>query len=427
MSNDWGFNTISLHEGHTIDADTGSRAVPIYQTTSYVFRDHVHAAKLFALEESGNIYTRITNPTNDVLEKRIARLENGIGALVTASGHSAEFLALLNIVETGQEIVSSSSLYGGTYNMFAATLPKMGIKTVFVNVKDPDSFRRAVTEQTRAFYVETLGNPELEIADIEAIAKVAHEAGVPLIVDNTLATPYLIRPIDYGADIVIHSTTKFIGGHGNSMGGIIVDSGNFNWKNGKFPGLVDPDPSYHGISYANDCGAAAYIIKARVQLLRDLGPAASPVNSFLILQGVETLSLRMQRHCENALAVAEYLEQHPQVSWVRYPGLKSTPNYELTQKYLSKGQGALLVFGIKGGEEAGIRFVNAVKLFSHVANVGDTRSLIIHPASTTHSQLSPEQRLTAGVTDDLIRLSIGIEDIDDIIADLEQAFKQSQI
>ncbi|MGE5379944.1 MAG: O-acetylhomoserine aminocarboxypropyltransferase/cysteine synthase family protein [Methylocystaceae bacterium] len=427
MSNNWGFDTISIHEGHTVDKDTGSRAVPIYQTTSYVFRDDVHAASLFALEEPGYIYTRITNPTNEVLEKRIARLENGVGALVTASGHSAELLAILNIVENGQEIVSSASLYGGTYNLFASTLPKLGINTVFADVKDPDSFGRAANEKTRAFYVETMGNPELEIADIETIAQIAHQVGVPLIVDNTFATPYLVRPIDYGADIVIHSTTKFIGGHGSSMGGIIVDSGKFNWANGKYPGLVDPDPSYHGISYVNDCGAAAYITKARVQLLRDLGPAASPFNSFLILQGVETLSLRMQRHSENALAVAEYLEKHPQVNWVRYPGLKSNPNYDLACKYLKKGFGAMMAFGIKGGEEAGKKFVNAVELLSHVANVGDTRSLIIHPASTTHSQLNSEQRLAAGVSDDLIRLSIGIEDISDIIADFEQAFAKSRL
>lgn len=427
MSNNWGFDTISVHEGHAVDSATGSRAVPIYQTTSYVFHDDVHAAKLFALEEPGYIYTRITNPTNEVLEKRIARLENGVGALVTASGHSAEFLAIINIVEAGQELVSSSSLYGGTYNLFAATLPKLGISTAFVDVKDPENFRKAVTDKTRAFYVETLGNPELEIADIEVIARIAHEVGVPLIVDNTFATPYLVRPIDYGADIVIHSTTKFIGGHGSSMGGIIVDSGKFNWNNGKFPGLVDPDPSYHGISYTNDCGAAAYITKARVQLLRDLGPAASPFNSFLILQGVETLSLRMQRHSENALTIARYLEKHPQVNWVRYPGLPGSPNYDLARKYLTKGFGAMLTFGIKGGEEAGKRFVNAAELFSHVANVGDTRSLVIHPASTTHSQLNSEQRLAAGVSDDLIRLSIGIEDVNDLIADFEQAFAKSQV
>jgi len=427
MSDNWGFDTISVHEGHVPDSATGSRAVPIYQTTSYVFHDDVHAAKLFALEEPGYIYTRITNPTNEVLEKRIARLENGVGALVTASGHSAEFLAIINIVEAGQELVSSSSLYGGTYNLFASTLPKLGITTAFVDVKDPENFRKAVTDKTRAFYVETLGNPELEMADIQAIASIAHEVGVPLIVDNTFATPYLVRPIDHGADIVIHSTTKFIGGHGSSMGGIIVDSGKFDWKNGKFPGLVDPDPSYHGISYANDVGAAAYITKARVQLLRDLGPAASPFNSFLILQGVETLSLRMQRHSENALTIAEYLENHPQVSWVRYPGLPSSASYDLAKKYLTKGFGAMLTFGIKGGEEAGKRFVNAVELFSHVANVGDTRSLIIHPASTTHSQLNSEQRLAAGVSDDLIRLSIGIEDINDLIADFEQAFTKSQV
>ncbi|MCX8053748.1 MAG: O-acetylhomoserine aminocarboxypropyltransferase/cysteine synthase [Armatimonadetes bacterium] len=422
MENRYGFDTLALHAGHEIDP-TGSRAVPIYQTTSYVFRDTEHAARLFALEESGFIYTRLQNPTVDVLEKRIAALEGGAAAVCTASGQSAETLCILNVAKAGDEIVSSSALYGGTYTLFNNTLRRLGINTVFVDSTDPENYRRAITSRTRLLYGETIGNPKLEVLDIETVAKIAHEAGIPLVVDNTVATPYLCRPFEWGADIVIHSLTKWLGGHGTSLGGVIVDSGRFDWTNGKFPELVEPDPSYHGVSYTESFGEAAFAAKVRVVALRDIGPAISPFNAFLVLQGIETLSLRMARHSENALKVAEHLTRHPAVSWVNYPGLPNHPSHALAQKYLPRGCSSIVGFGVKGGYEAGVRFINRVKLLSHLANIGDARSLVIHPASTTHQQLTPEERLAAGVTDDFIRLSIGLEDVDDIIADINQALE----
>ncbi len=421
-----GFDTLALHAGQTPDPTTGARAVPIYQTTSYVFRDTDHAANLFALKEFGNIYTRIMNPTWAVLEERVAALEGGAAALVTASGQAAETLAILNLCGAGDHIVSSASLYGGTYNLFHYTLSKLGIETTFVDPSHPGNFHYAIRPNTKLVYAETLGNPKNDVLDLEAVANVAHEAGLPLFIDNTVATPYLCRPIDWGADIVIHSLTKFLGGHGTSVGGIIVDSGNFDWANGKFPGFTEPDPSYHGLKFAEAFGAIAFILKTRVQLLRDLGPALSPFNAFLILQGVETLSLRVQRHSDNALKVAELLGTHPSVTWVNYPGLPSAPTHELATKYLRHGFGAILGFGIRGGAEAGIKFINNVKLLSHLVNIGDAKSLVVHPASTTHQQLTPEERLATGVTDDFIRLVIGIEDIDDILADIDQALHASQ-
>lgn len=422
----WGLETISIHGGQEPDPTTGSRAVPIYQTTSYVFRDTQHAANLFALQESGNIYTRIMNPTQDVFEKRVAELEGGVGALATASGQAAITYSILNIAGPGDEIVSSTNLYGGTYNLFAVTLKKLGIDVKFVDPRDPENFRRAITARTKALFAETIGNPRVDVLDIKAVAKVAHGAGVPLIIDNTFPSPYLCRPFDHGADIVVHSATKFIGGHGTSIGGVIVDGGTFDWTNGKFPGLVEPDPSYHGISYTAALGNLAYITKARVQLMRDLGAAISPFNAFLLLQGLETLHLRMERHSRNALAVARFLENHDLVNWVNYPGLESSPYYKLSREYLPKGQGAILTFGIKGGREAGRKFIDSLKLFSHLANVGDSKSLVIHPASTTHQQLTEEQQQSTGVTPDLVRLSIGTETVDDLIYDLDQALKNSQ-
>ncbi len=421
----WKPETLALHGGQEPDPVTGSRAVPIYQTTSYVFRDTEHAANLFALKEFGNIYTRIMNPTQDVFEKRVALLEGGVGALATSSGQAAITFSILNIAQAGDEIVSSSSLYGGTYNLFVHTLPKLGITVHFVDQSQPENFREKITDKTKALFVETIGNPQINVADFEAIAAIAHEHGIPLIVDNTFASPILCRPFDHGADIVVHSTTKFIGGHGTSIGGIIVDSGNFDWNNGKFPGLTTPDPSYHGVVYTQAVGNLAYIIKARVQLQRDIGAAVSPFNAFLFLQGLETLHLRMERHSQNALAVAKFLAGHPLVEWVNYPGLEGNPEYERAQKYLPKGQGAILTFGIKGGVAEGQKLIESVKLFSHLANVGDSKSLIIHPASTTHQQLTEEAQRKAGVTPELIRLSVGTEAIDDIIADLDQALKQA--
>ncbi|MDN5361532.1 MAG: O-acetylhomoserine (thiol)-lyase [Moorella sp. (in: firmicutes)] len=420
------FATLAVQAGQEPDPATGARAVPIYQTSSYVFRDADHAAALFALQEEGNIYTRMMNPTTDVLEKRVAALEGGVGALAAASGLAAITLAIINIVTAGQEIVASTSLYGGTFTLFNSTLPKLGIKTRFVDSAEPENFRAAITDRTRALYVEIIGNPKLDVPDLEAVAKIAHEAGIPLIVDNTFATPYLCRPFDFGADIVVHSATKFIGGHGTSIGGVIVDSGKFNWANGKFPELVEPDPSYHGISYVQTFGPAAYIVKARVQLLRDLGPALSPFNAFLFLQGLETLHLRMERHVANATKIAGWLAEHPAVAWVSYPGLPGHPSYERAQKYLPRGAGAILTFGIKGGKEAGKKFINSLKLFSLLANVGDAHSLVIHPASTTHQQLTPEEQLASGVTEDLVRLSIGLEDVEDLIADLDRALNRSR-
>ncbi|MGG4034272.1 homocysteine synthase [Paenibacillus cisolokensis] len=419
--------TLAVHAGQEIDPTTMARAVPIYQTTSYGFRDTDHAANLFGLKETGNIYTRIMNPTTDVFEKRIAALEGGVGALAVSSGQAAITYSILNIAGSGDEIVSASSLYGGTYNLFAITLPKLGIKVKFVDPSNPENFRAAITDRTKAVFAETIGNPRGDIIDLEAVAAIAHENGIPFIVDNTFPSPYLCRPIEHGVDIVVHSATKFIGGHGTSIGGVIVDGGKFDWKaSGKFPGLTEPDPSYHGVVYADALGPLAYIIKARVQLLRDMGASLSPFNSFLLLQGLETLHLRMERHSSNALRVAQYLETNEAVEWVNYPGLPSHPSYALGQKYMPKGQGAILTFGIKGGVEAGKKVINSVKLFSHLANVGDSKSLIIHPASTTHQQLSEEEQRLTGVEPGMIRLSVGTEGIDDILYDLEQAIKASQ-
>jgi len=421
-----GFDTLQVHAGQKPDPTTGSRAVPIYQTTSYVFNDVDYAANLFALKETGNIYTRMMNPTSDVFEQRIAALEGGVGALAVASGSAAVTYSILNIAGAGDEIVSASTLYGGTYNLFAITLPRLGIKTVFVDPDQPENFRKAITEKTKALYIETIGNPRINVVDIEAVAKIAHENAIPLIVDNTFGTPYLIKPIDFGADIVVHSATKFIGGHGTSIGGVIIDSGNFDWKgSGKFLELSEPDPSYNGISYTETFGNFAYITKARVQLLRDTGAAISPFNSFLLLQGLETLSLRVEKHVSNAKMIAEFLNNNPNVSWVNYPGLKDNKYYELAQKYLPKGAGSIFTFGIKGGVEAGKRFIENLEIFSLLANVADAKSLVIHPASTTHAQLSEEQQIKAGVRPDMIRLSIGIEDADDLIYDLDQALKKA--
>ena len=419
----YGFETLSLHAGQeNADSATNARAVPIYQTSSFVFDSPEHAADLFALKQFGNIYSRIMNPTQDAFERRVAALEGGVGALATSSGQAAETLALLNIVGAGDEIVSSASLYGGTYNLFHYTLPKLGITTRFVDSREPQNFRKAINEKTKAVYAEVLGNPRLDTLDIRAVADIAHEHALPLIIDNTLATPYLVQPFKHGADIVIHSATKFIGGHGTSIGGVIVDSGKFDWAaSGRFPALVEPDPSYHGLRYVEALGPLAYIVKARVQLLRDLGSATTPFNSWLFLQGLETLPLRMERHSRNAQRVAQFLEGHPGVDWVSYPGLESHPQHHLAEQYFTHGYGAIVGFGIKGGLEAGKRLIRHVELFSHLANVGDARSLIIHPASTTHSQLSPAEQRETGVTPDFIRLSVGLETVEDLIEDLDQA------
>lgn len=419
--------SLVLHGGQEPDPTTGSRAVPIYQTTSYQFKSSEHAANLFGLREFGNIYTRLMNPTTDVLEKRIALLDGGVGALAVSSGQSAITLSLLNIARAGDEIVSADNLYGGTYTLFHYTFPRLGINVKFVKSNDLQAFQNAITPKTKAIYAESIGNPKLDIADLEAIARIAHDNGIPFVLDNTVS-PYLLRPIDFGVDIVVYSATKFIGGHGTSIGGLIVDSGKFDWTNGKFPLIAEPDPSYHGINFVEalkPLGNIAYIIKARVTLLRDIGPAMSPFNAFLFLQGLETLHLRMPKHSENALAAAEYLSKHPKVSWVNYPGLKSSPDNAKVQKYLPKGAGAILGFGIKGGLEAGKKFIDSLELISHLANIGDAKSLAIHPATTTHQQLSPQEQLATGVTPDFVRLSIGIEHIDDIIADIEQALEKS--
>ncbi|PZE22753.1 homocysteine synthase [Paenibacillus xerothermodurans] len=422
-----GLETLAVHAGQEIDPTTMSRAVPLYQTTSYGFRDTDHAANLFALKEFGNIYTRLMNPTTDVFEKRVAALEGAPAALATASGQAAITYSLLNIAGAGDEVVSAASLYGGTYNLFSTTLPKLGIKVAFVDPSDPENFRKAITDKTKALYAETIGNPKGDVLDVAAVAAIAHEHGIPLIVDNTFPSPYLCRPIEHGADIVVHSATKFIGGHGTSIGGVIVDGGTFDWKaSGKFPGLTEPDPSYHGVVYTDAVGPIAYIIKARVQLLRDMGASISPFNSFQLLQGLETLHLRMERHSSNALSVAQFLEAHEAVEWVSYAGLPSHASYELAQKYLPKGAGAIMTFGIKGGMEAGRKVINNVKLFSHLANVGDSKSLIIHPASTTHQQLNEQEQQAAGVSPGMIRLSIGTESIEDILFDLNQAIEASQ-
>src|ERR687898_90401 len=419
---DFGFETLALHAGQEVDPATTARAVPIYQSTSYVFNDTDHAANLFALSEMGNIYTRIMNPTTDVFEKRVAALEKGVGALATASGQAAETLAILNIAGVGDEIVSSAGLYGGTYNLFHYTLPKIGIEVKYVEGNDPEAYRDYITDKTKAIYAETVGNPNLNTLDIEGLAAAAHEAGVPLIVDNTLPSPYLVQPPEHGADLVVHSATKFIGGHGTSIGGIIVDAGRFPWDNGRFPGFTEPDPSYHGLQYYPTLGELAYILKARVQMLRDYGPALSPFNSFLFLQGLETLPLRMERHSQNAMAVAEFLQGHPKVNWVNYPGLPDHPTHDLARKYHRDGlYGAILGFGIDGGLEEGRRFIDRLGLHSLLANVGEAKSLVIHPASTTPPQLSAEERRATGVTPDYVRLSVGLEYIDDILGDLDQA------
>jgi O-acetylhomoserine (thiol)-lyase len=432
MADSYRPETIALHGGQKPDPATTARAVPIYQTTSYVFHDTAHAARLFGLQEFGNIYTRIMNPTTDVLEQRIAQLEGGTGALAVASGQAAETLALLNIAHAGDEILSATSLYGGTYNLFHYTFPKLGIGVTFVDPSDPGNFRKAITKKTKAIFAESIGNPKLDTLDNRAVADIAHEAGIPLVIDNTMPSPCLLRPFDHGADVVIHSTTKFIGGHGTSIGGIIVDSGKFDWGNGNFPQFTEPDPSYHGLKFWDvfgnfpGLGNVAFILKVRVQLLRDLGPAMSPFNAFLFLQGVETLPLRMERHSTNAMAVARFLSTHPNVTWVNYPGLPDHPQHDLAKKYHHRGlYGAILGFGIKGGMEAGKKFIDSVKLFSHLANIGDAKSLVIHPASTTHQQLTPEERKETGVTDDFVRLSVGLEHIDDIVEDLDQALRKT--
>jgi O-acetylhomoserine (thiol)-lyase len=426
-----GFDTMQLHAGQEVDPATNSRAVPIYQTTSYVFNNTDHAANLFALKELGNIYTRIMNPTTDVLEKRIAALEGGVGALAVSSGSAAITYAIMNLASAGDEIVSASTLYGGTYNLFAITLPKMGIKTIMVDPDDPENFRHAITDKTKAIFIETVGNPGINVIDIQVVADIAHENGLPLIIDNTFGSPYLVRPIEHGADIVVHSATKFIGGHGTSIGGLIVDAGKFDYAaSGRFPGFTEPDPSYHGLVYnASGLGPLAplaYILKARVQLLRDTGACLSPFNAFLLLQGLETLSLRVERHVQNALKIAEYLQNHPLVTWVNYPGLKGNKYYELAQKYMPKGAGSIFTFGIKGGKEAGKRFIDHLQIFSLLANVADAKSLVIHPASTTHSQLTETEQTKAGVSPDMIRLSIGLEDVNDLLFDLDQALQKSQ-
>ncbi|QGG46674.1 homocysteine synthase [Heliorestis convoluta] len=418
------FDTLALHAGQKADSETLSRAVPIYQTTSYLFRDTEHAANLFALKEPGYIYTRITNPTIGVLEERLAALDGGVGALALSSGQAAITTAIMNIAGAGDEIVASTSLYGGTYNLFAHTLPKYGIVVRFVDPSDPENFRSAINEKTKALFAEAIGNPKGDILDIEKVSAVAHSAGIPLIIDNTLLTPYLCRPLDFGADIVVYSATKFLGGHGTSIGGIIVDGGKFDWaQNERFPGFTNPDPSYHGLVYSKDIGPAAYIIKARVQLLRDMGMCISPFNAFLLLQGIETLSLRMDRHVSNTRKIVTFLTEHDQVSWVSYPELPGHPSYDLSHKYLPKGAGAIFAFGIQGGLEAGKRFIDSLQIFSHLANVGDAKSLVIHPASTTHSQLTEEAQRDTGVTPDLVRLSVGLEDGQDLIEDLDQALK----
>lgn len=416
-----GFTTRQIHAGQIPDPTTGASVVPIYQTAAYAFEDTDHAVRLFSMEEKGNIYTRIMNPTSDVFEQRLASLEGGVGGLAASSGHAAQTIIVLALCQAGDHIVSASTLYGGTYNQLCYTFPRLGIQTTFVDPRDPENFRRAILPNTKLIWGETLGNPSINVFPLEAVASIAQEHHIPLVIDNTLATPYLCRPFEWGANIVVHSTTKFIGGHGTSIGGALVDGGNFDWAAGdRFPNFTQPDPSYHGLIYA-ELGPLAFITKARGQVLRDIGACQSPFNSWLFLQGLETLSLRMERHVANAQTVAAYLEKHPRVNWVSYPGLKSHPDHEMAQKYLPKGAGALLGFGVKGGLEAGKRFINHLKLFTHLANLGDARSLAIHPASTTHSQLTPEQQLSTGVSPDFIRLSIGIEDLDDILWDLDQA------
>ncbi len=419
--------TLLLHGGQEPDPITGARAVPIYQTTSYQFKNTEHAASLFSLKEFGNIYSRLMNPTTDVLEKRVAAMDGGIGALAVASGQAAITIAILNIAQSGDEIVSADNLYGGTYNLFHNTFKRLGINIKFVQSDNLSAFQKSITPKTKAIYAESIGNPKLNVSDLEELSKIAHANGIPLILDNTVS-PYLLKPIRFGVDIIVYSATKFIGGHGTSMGGIIVDSGKFDWTNGKFPLISEPEPSYHGLNFVEalkPLGNIAYIIKARVTLLRDLGPALSPFNSFLLLQGLETLHLRMPKHSENALSVAKYLQNHPKVSWVLYPGLENNPEIKKEKKYFPNGTGAIIGFGLKGGIKSGKQFIDSLNLISHVANIGDAKTLAIHPASTTHQQLSPEEQLSTGVTPEFIRLSIGIEHIDDILTDIEQALKNT--
>ena len=420
-----GFDTRALHAGHTPDPATGARAVPIWQTTSYVFKDTAHAARLFALEEFGNIYTRIMNPTTDVLEQRVASLEGGAASLAFSSGMAAISAAILTLAKEGDEILSTTRLYGGTVTLFSATLPRMGIRVAYVDSDEADAFASRITDRTKAVYLETIGNPKLTVPDLAAIAEAAHARGVPVVVDNTTATPALCRPIEHGCDIVVHSLTKYLGGHGNSIGGLVVDSGRFPWDGGRFPEFVEPDPSYHGLEFYKTFGAITFAIRARVRTLRDLGGCISPFNSFLLLQGVETLGLRMARHSASALAVAKFLQTHKKVAWVLYPGLQSHPTHARAKRYLPDGASGLVGFGVKGGLAAGRRFIEALRLFSHLANIGDARSLAIHPASTTHQQLSPDEQRQAGVTPDFVRLSVGLETIDDILADLDQALAKA--
>lgn len=417
--------TLALHGGHALDAETRSRAVPIYQTTSYCFQDTDHAARLFALQEFGNIYTRIMNPTTDVLEKRLAALEGGVAGLCFSSGMAAITAAVLNVCRSGQHIVSSSSLYGGTVTLFSHTLPRLGIDVTFVDAREPSNFAKVIRDDTRLVYIESLGNPKNDVLDYAEIARIAHERGVPVVCDNTVMTPILFRPFEHGIDLVVHSCTKYVGGHGSSIGGAIVDAGRFDWNNGRYPEFTEPDPSYHGMRFFETFGNLSYILKARVTMLRDTGACLSPFNAFLLLQGIETVHLRMPRHCENALALAKWLEKQPHVAWVNYPGLPSHPDHARAKKYMPNGCGGILGFGIKGGKDAGVRFIDGVKLASHLANVGDSKTLVIHPASTTHQQLTDQEQLAAGVTPDYIRVSVGTEHIDDIIADFEQALKAS--
>ncbi len=417
--------TLALHGGHALDAETRSRAVPIYQTTSYCFQDTDHAARLFALQEFGNIYTRIMNPTTDVLEKRLAALEGGVAGLCFSSGMAAITAAVLNVCRSGQHIVSSGSLYGGTVTLFSHTLPRLGIDVTFVDAREPSNFAKVIRDDTRLVYIESLGNPKNDVLDYAEIARIAHERGVPVVCDNTVMTPILFRPFEHGIDLVVHSCTKYVGGHGSSIGGAIVDAGRFDWNNGRYPEFTEPDPSYHGMKFFEAFGNLSYILKARVTMLRDTGACLSPFNAFLLLQGVETIHLRMPRHCENALALAKWLEKHSQVAWVNYPGLPSHPDHARAKKYMPNGCGGILGFGIKGGKDAGVKFIDSVKLASHLANIGDSKTLVIHPASTTHQQLTDQEQLAAGVTPDYIRVSVGTEHIDDIIADFEQALKAS--
>jgi len=423
---EFGIETLCLHAGQLPDAATGSRTVPLYQTAAYVFDDADHAASLFNLQTFGNVYTRMTNPTTAVFEERMASLEGGRAAVATGSGMAAQMVALLTILEAGDEIVSSSSLYGGTFTQFDVNFRKLGINTTFVDAEDPENYRRAITDKTRAVYAETIGNPTGNVVDFEAIGAIANEAGVPFIVDNTMASPCLFRPFEHGADIIVHSATKFIGGHGTSIGGVVVESGKFPWDNGKYPGMIEPSKGYHGIRFYETFGDFGYTMRARCEILRTMGPALSPFNSFLFLQGLETLPLRMERHVQNTQAVAEFLEAHPIVSWVKYPGLKSSPYYDIAQRYLPKGSGGVLTFGVKGGKEAGQKFIEAAEFLSHLVNIGDAKTLITHPASTTHRQLNDEEQLAAGVTPDMIRMSVGLETLDDILWDIDQSLTQSQ-